>query len=325
MEFVRTLKALADPLRLRILAAVCEEELTVGEVQEVVQSVQSSVSRNLAILRGAGFIQDRKEGTNVYFSARQDMAEPTRELFKALQARVAELPEVRRDQARLAACRRRRLQRSQSYFESVAGDWERIRKSYFDDRVASLAIEKLLPRDLTLADIGCGTGSLTFELARFAGKVIGVDLSSEMLRRARALAKEQEIGNVEFRQGDALKLPLATHSVDAAFCVMVLHFLPDPARAVAGLCRITRPGGTVIVVDLVEHKQEWMREQMAHRWLGFGRKEIEKWFGRAGAHSVDYDLTGSFAGEKLARNGNQPVEIFVARAIMPANLKRKTE
>jgi ArsR family transcriptional regulator len=325
VDFIRSLKALADPLRLRILAAVCEEELTVGEVQEIVQSAQSSVSRNLAILRDAGFIHDRKEGTNVYFSARQDMAAPTRELFKALQARLAEIPEVRRDRARLAVCRRRRLQRSQSYFESVAGDWERIRKSYFDDRVASLAIEKLLPRDLTLADIGCGTGSLTFELARFARKVIGVDLAGEMLRRGRALAKERGIDNVEFRQGDALKLPLATHGVDAAFCVMVLHFLPDPERAIAGLCRITRPGGRVILVDLVEHKQEWMREQMAHRWPGFGRKQIEKWFGAAGAESVDYDLTGSFAGERLARNGNRPVEIFVAHASLPANSKRKTQ
>jgi ubiquinone/menaquinone biosynthesis C-methylase UbiE len=318
MEFIRSLKALADPLRLRILAALCEEELTVGEVQDVVQSVQSSVSRNLAILRGAGFVQDRKEGTNVYFSVRQDMAAPTRELFKSLQARLAEIPEVRRDRVRLAACRRRRLQRSQGYFESVAGDWERIRKSYFDDRVASLAIEKLLPRDLTVADIGCGTGSLTFELARFAHKVIGVDLSREMLRRARTVAREQKIDNVEFRQGDAVKLPLASNSVDAAFCVMVLHFLPDPARAIAGLCRITRPGGVVIVVDLVQHKQEWMREQMAHRWLGFDRDQVKQWFGQAGAGSIDYDLTGSFAGEKLARNGNRPVEIFVARASLPA-------
>lgn len=323
MEFIRSLKALADPQRLRILAAVCEEELTVGEVQDVVQSVQSSVSRNLAILRGAGFIQDRKEGTSVYFSARQDMAEPTRELFEALQARLGDMPEVKRDRVRLAACRRRRLQRSQGYFESVAGDWERIRKSYFDDRVASLAIEKLLPRNLTVADIGCGTGSLTFELARFARKVIGVDLSREMLRRGRALAGERKIDNVEFRQGDALKLPLASGSVDAAFCVMVLHFLPDPARAIAGLCRITRPGGAVIVVDLVEHQQEWMREQMAHRWLGFDRGQVEKWFSSAGAGPVDYDLTGSFAGEKLARNGNRPVEIFVARASLPANSKRK--
>jgi len=317
MEFVRALKALADPLRLRILAAVSEEELTVGEVQEVVESGQSSVSRNLAILREAGFVQDRKEGTSVYFSTRQKIPEPARELFKSLHSQLSGIPEVKRDQARLEACRRRRLLRSRSYFESVAGDWERIRKSYFDDRVTSLAIEKLLPRNLVLADIGCGTGSLTFELARFAGKVIGVDLSQEMLRRARAIAGERRVHNVEFRQGDALKLPLASHSVDAAFSVMVLHFLPDPQRAIAGLCRIARRAGKVIVVDLVEHKQDWMRQQMAHRWPGFDRGSIERWFQEAGAESVDYDLTGSYAGEKMARNGNRPVEIFVARAHLP--------
>lgn len=324
MEFVRTLKALADPLRLRILAAVAEEELTVGEVQDVVASMQSSVSRNLAILREAGFVQDRKEGTSVYFSTRPDMPEPARELFKSLHSRLGAIPEIKKDHARLEEARRRRLRRSQSYFESLAGDWERIRKSYFDDRITSLAIEKLLPRDLTLADIGCGTGSLTFELARFARSVIGVDLSPEMLRRARAVAKERAFRNVEFRQGDALKLPLDPASVDAAFCVMVLHFVPDPERVIAGLCRITRPGGSVILVDLVEHKQEWMREQMAHQWLGFDRDSIEKWFRGSGAESVDYDLTGSFAGEKMARNGNRPVEIFVARAILPEKKKKAT-
>jgi SAM-dependent methyltransferase len=318
MDFVRTLKTLADPLRLRVLAAVAEEELTVGEVQEVVASMQSSVSRNLAMLREAGFVRDRKEGTSVYFSVRADMPEPARELFNTFQARLGEIPDLKKDRLRLADCRQRRLHRSQSYFESVAGDWERIRKSYFDDRVTSLTIEKLLPRNLTLADIGCGTGSLTFELARFAGKVIGVDLSGEMLRRARAFAKERDLENVEFRQGDVLKLPLESHSVDAAFCVMVLHFLPDPARAIAGLCRVVRPGGAIILVDLVEHKQQWMREQMAHQWLGFDRGSIEGWFRAAGAPSLDYDLTGSFAGEKLARNGNRPVEIFVARAVLPS-------
>ena len=317
MDFVRTLKALADPIRLRVLAAVAEEELTVGEVQEVVESVQSSVSRNLAILRDAGFVQDRKEGTNVYFSVRQDMPEPAGEFFKSLQARLATLPEAKGDRARLEDCRRRRLHRSQGYFESVAGDWERIRKSYFDDRVTSLAIEKLLPRNLILADVGCGTGSLTVELARFAEKVIGVDLSQEMLRRARNVAKERQLRNVEFRRGDALKLPLEARSVDAAFCVMVLHFLSDPQQAIAELCRITRGEGSVIVVDLVQHNQEWMREQMAHRWLGFERSSIEEWFRDAGVTEITYELTGAYAGEKMARNGNRPVEIFVARAFLP--------
>src|ERR671918_1391814 len=118
MDIVRTIKALGDPLRLRVLAAVAKDELTVGEVQEVVGSVQSSVSRNLAILREAGFVQDRKEGTNVYFSVREEMPEPAGELFKSLQERLEELPDAKRDKARLEECRHRRLQRSQSYFES---------------------------------------------------------------------------------------------------------------------------------------------------------------------------------------------------------------
>jgi len=279
--------------------------------------VQSSASRNLAILREAGFVQDRKDGTNVYFSLRQDMPDAARELFKSLQSKLEQLPEAKQDRVRLQDCKRRRLSRSQNYFESLAGDWERIRKSYFDDRITSLAIEKLLPPNLVIADVGCGTGSLTFELARFARKVIGIDQSQEMLRHARKVAQGKEIGNVEFRPGDALKLPLERRSVDAAFCVMVLHFLPDPGRTIAELCRITRPGGAVIVLDLVAHNQEWMREQMAHRWLGFEKTSMEGWFRQAKVTNIDYELTGAYAGEKMARNGNRPVEIFIARASLP--------
>jgi SAM-dependent methyltransferase len=324
MDFVRTLKALADPMRLRVLAAVAQDELTVGEVQEVVDSAQSSVSRNLAILRDAGFVRDRREGTSVYFSTRPDMPDAAREVFHSLQSRLAALPDVKKDKARLEACRRRRSKRSRNYFETVAGDWERIRRSYFDDRVTSIAIEKLLPRDLVLADIGCGTGSLTFELARFARKVIGVDLSAEMLRRATTVANERQVRNTEFRVGDALALPLKSRYVDAAFCVMVLHFLSDPPRAISELCRVTRTGGRVILLDLVAHGQAWMREQMAHRWLGFEKSSIESWFRKAGLRQVEYEPTGTFAGAKLARNGNHPVEIFVASADIPATARKPT-
>ncbi|MGH7832063.1 MAG: ArsR/SmtB family transcription factor [Candidatus Binatia bacterium] len=317
MDLARILKALADRTRLRILAAVAEEELTVGEVQEIVGSVQSSVSRNLAILRDAGLIRDRKDGTNVYFSLRSDMSEPIKGLYQSLRPRFAELPEAKADRVRLAECRRKRINRFQNYFEGIAGDWERIRKSYFDDRVTSLAIEKLLPSNLTLADIGCGTGSLAFELARFAGRVIAVDLSQAMIRQARRLAEEKRTRNVDFVLGHAGHLPIENAKVDAAFCVMVLHFLERPAEAVRDLCRITRPGGSVILLDLAPHTQEWMKEQMQHRWLGFERQTIEKWLSDAGACKIEYELTGSYAGGQTERNGKQPVEIFVARAVIP--------
>ncbi|HWP56256.1 MAG TPA: metalloregulator ArsR/SmtB family transcription factor [Candidatus Acidoferrales bacterium] len=322
MELVRALKALADPLRLRVLAAVSQNELTVGEVQEVVQSVQSSVSRNLAILRDAGFIRDRKEGTNVYFSLREDMPAPARAIYQSTASRLAELPEVKSDQARLRACLRRRIARSRDYFERIAGDWERIRKSYFDDRVTSLAIEKLLPCGLVLADIGCGTGALTLELARLAKRVIGIDLSPAMIENAKRRAREKGLTNVEFRLGDAAKLPLAAASVDGAFCVMVLHFVEDPARAVHELCRITKPGGPVIVVDLVPHRQTWLQTEMAHRWLGFDRGAVEKWLRAGGAKDVEYELSGRYAGHRAAKNGKGRVELFVARGRLAAGPSR---
>jgi ubiquinone/menaquinone biosynthesis C-methylase UbiE/DNA-binding transcriptional ArsR family regulator len=317
MDWVRTFKALADPTRLRVLAAVAEDELAVGEIQEVVDAAQSAVSRNLAILRDAGFVRDRKQGTNVYFSLRPDMPEAAKQLFDSVARKFGELPGVKEDQRRLSQCRHRRAQKSRDYFEAVAGDWERIRKSYFDDRVTSLALEKLMPSDLILADVGCGTGSLSLELARFAKRVVAIDLSRAMLTRAAHLAKEKKISNVEFRRGDVEKLPIPDNSVDAAFCVMVLHFLENPDRAIQELCRITRPGGSVIVVDLVPHEEEWMKEEMAHRWLGFNRSSIERWFRAARAAQVEFELTGSYAGEKMNRNGKRPVEIFVARASLP--------
>ena len=313
------LKALADPMRLRVLAAVAEEELTVGEVQEIVGSVQSSVSRNLAILRDAGLIRDRKDGTNVYFSLRSDMSEPMKGLYQSLRPRFVEMPEAKGDRERLAECRRRRIKRFHNYFEAIAGDWERIRKSYFDDCVTSVAIEKLLPSNLMLADIGCGTGSLAFELARFAGRVIAVDLSQAMIQQARRLAEERQTTNVDFIIGHAGNLPLEEAKVDAAFCVMVLHFLERPAEAVRELCRITQPGGSVILLDLIPHTQEWMKEQMQHRWLGFEKQTIEKWLSDAGACKIEYELTGSYAGGQTEKNGKHPVEIFVTRAAIPAS------
>jgi ubiquinone/menaquinone biosynthesis C-methylase UbiE len=319
MDCVRTLKALADPTRLRILSAVASEELTVGEIREVVDSVQSSVSRHLAILREAGLVRHRREGTSVYFSLRPDMPDPARSLFAPLQARLAELPEASQDRARLAACLRRRAERSRAYFEAIAGDWERIRRSYFDDRIASLAIAKLLSPGLVVADVGCGTGALSFELARVARRVIGVDLSRAMIDHASRLARERGIANVEFRRGDAEALPLRSRSVDAAFCVMVLHFLADPPRAVAELFRITRRGGAVILLDLVPHDQTWMRAEMAHRWLGFDRATVEGWLRNCGAVAVDYELTGAYAGKRIERNGRRPVEIFIARGWVPGS------
>jgi ArsR family transcriptional regulator len=165
------------------------------------------------------------------------MPESIRALYQSLRPRLAEMPQAKTDRARLNECRRRRIKHFHNYFEAIAGDWERIRKSYFDDRVTSLAIEKLLPPNLVIADIGCGTGTLAFELARFAGRIFAVDLSPAMIHQAKRIAEEKEIRNVDFLLGHAGHLPVGNRKVDAAFCVMVLHFLARPADVVRELCR----------------------------------------------------------------------------------------
>ena len=231
MDFVRTLKALADPLRFRVLAAVAEEELTVGEVQEVVESVQSSVSRNLAILRDAGFVQDRKEGTNVYFSVAPGYAGSRRASFSSrCRHGWRRFPEVKRDRDALGGVPAPSLA---SLDRVISNRWPEtgsvFARSYFDDRVTSLAIEKLLPRNLTVADIGCGTGSLTFELARFARKVIGVDLSNEMLRRARAVAKERRDPQRRVPPGRRSQTAVGSRQRRRGVLCHGAAFSPDPA------------------------------------------------------------------------------------------------
>jgi ArsR family transcriptional regulator len=140
-----------------------------------------------------------------------------------------------------------------------------------------------------------------------------------MIRQAERLAQEKRTRNVDFLLGDAARLPLGDGQMDAAFCVMVLHFLERPAEAIRELCRITRPGGSVILLDLIPHTQEWMKEQMQHRWLGFDKPTIERWLGDVGAREIEYGLTGSYAGGQPEKNGKHPVEIFVARAVIPAS------
>jgi len=301
MDLVRTFKALSDPTRLRILAAVAEDEFDgrrgprgrgLGPVRGVAQSGDPP---------GGGFRARPAGGHERLFLAPPRHGGPGEKLFDSAAAGLCRSAESRRGRRRLDRCRQKRTRRSRGYFEAIAGDWERIRQSCFDDRLSSLALEKLLPANLVLADIGCGTGSLTRELARFAKKVIGVDLSPEMLRRANLLAREGEISNVEFRRGDAEKLPLARQSVDAAFCVMVLHFLEQPERALRELCRVTRRAARSCSWTSCRTRRSGCRR----RWRTVGWASIDprskKWFRAAGCTEVDFELTGSYAGEGQAQ------------------------
>ena len=179
------------------------------------------------------------------------------------------------------------------FFEWVAADWDMMRLSYYDERVIErmTAVSSLRGTE-TVADVGTGTGFVAAGIAPRVGRVLAVDNSTAMLEVARKNLHELEITNVELVEGDAGALPLETDSVDAAFANMVLHHAEDPAAMLKEMARVVRPGGTVAVVDEIEHPFAWMREEHADVWLGFGKGQVEGFFREAALEDFGYESLG---------------------------------
>jgi ubiquinone/menaquinone biosynthesis C-methylase UbiE len=177
---------------------------------------------------------------------------------------------------------------SKEYFAEVADQWDDLRAGYFTEEMRDDAIGRveLSPGDV-VADVGTGTGFVARGLASKVGRVIGFDESSEMLAVARK--NLSDVQNVEFIEAPGNELPLPDGLLDAVFANMYLHHSPDPAAAIAEMTRILKPGGTLVVTDVDEHDQTWMREAMADRWLGFKRDDIRAWFDAAGLADVVVD------------------------------------
>jgi ArsR family transcriptional regulator len=296
----KILKTLADPTRVRILSLLEREELAVQELMEVLAMAQSRVSRHLGILREAGLLRDRREGTYVFYRFTPPADGAWRDAWALARRELAGDPAAERDAAALARVLEARASRARSFFDSVGPEWDALRKVFNDDVLRARALAHLAPPDWTVADVGTGTGILAIELARLGLGVIAVDHSPRMLEAARAKLEEEGFafaegrfapagegaaaaaladgaGRVELRAGEASALPLADAEVDAALAHMVLHYLPAPADALREMARVVRPGGAVVVVDFVRHEAEWMREELGVQWLGFPPDEVAGW------------------------------------------------
>jgi arsenite methyltransferase len=200
---------------------------------------------------------------------------------------------------------------AQTYFASVAGQWDEIRSGYFTEHMRDAAIAKAnLPDHATVADIGAGTGFVTAGLASKAAKVYGFDASAEML--AVAQRNLEKFTNVELRQapGDSISLPDAT--VDGVFANMYLHHAPEPPAAIREMVRLLRPGGVICITDLDTHDHEWQREQMADLWLGFDRDDIRRWFAEAGLTNIDVDCAEGTCDACGPDGDVKPLSIFIA-------------
>jgi ArsR family transcriptional regulator len=303
-QLQRIFRTLGDPTRLRILALLEREELAVQELMEVLGMTQSRVSRHLGILRDARLLRDRREGTFVLYR----YAEPTDPAWGdalALARRAgAEDAAFARDREALERVLAARSARSRTFFEQVGPEWDAIRKVWGDELLRTRALHRLIPSGLRVLDLGTGTGALAFELASIGCRVIAVDHSPRMLEAARE--KLASLSGIELRLGDAARLPLATGEVDAAFAHMVFQYLPSPSDALAEMCRATRPGGRVVVVDFVKHEHEWMKQELGVLWMGFDPDALARELTAAGLADVRVER------QPLAARGGALPDAFIA-------------
>jgi ArsR family transcriptional regulator len=311
-QLQKVFRTLSDPTRVRVLALLEQQELAVQELMDVLGMAQSRVSRHLAILREAGLLQDRREGTYVFYRFAAPREGAWHEAWQLVRRQLRDDPLALGDAAALENVLRARAARTRSFFDAVGPEWDALRKVFNDDALRARAIAELVPPGLEVADVGTGTGILAAELARLGLRVVAIDHSARMLEAAAAKLEAEGVTGVELRQGEADRLPLADASVAAAFAHMVLHYLPSPADAIREMARAVAPGGRVVVVDFVRHEHDWMRQELGVVWLGFAPDELEGWFREAGLRGFRCETR---AGAASARD--LPAA-FIASAMKPA-------
>jgi ubiquinone/menaquinone biosynthesis C-methylase UbiE/biotin operon repressor len=272
MELLKAMRLLGDKGRVRMLRLLAQEELSVAELQEILGMGQSRISMQLSQLKQAGFVEVRRSGQkNLYRSAAPPGAKTIVE--EVILRSVDEISEVGHDDRGLKLILERRKDKLRGYFDELAG---RFGRNYVPGRswqALSEMLLRLLP-PLDIADLGAGEGTLSLLLAQRAKRVIAVDNSEKMVEYGRSVAERNGVKNLEYRRGDIEELPIASAEVDLVLMHQVLHHALHPSAAIVEAFRILRPGGRIVVLDLLKHEVEAAREMYADVWLGFSQVEL---------------------------------------------------
>ncbi len=277
--------ALSDPTRCRMLLLLEKHELTVTELCSVLQLPQSTVSRHLKTLADDAWVTSRRDGTSRFYSMPVDDLDPAAaKLWPLISEQVTSTRGAEHDGRRLRSVLGRRRAKSQEFFASAAAGWDRLRGELFGDEFFLWAVLGLIDPNLVVGDLGCGTGQLTEVVAPHVRRVISVDGSEDMLEAARQ--RLSGASNVDIRQGELETLPIESGELDVAMLSLVLHYSPEPPRALAEVGRVIRTGGRVLVVDMLPHDREEYQQQMGHVWLGFSESQITRLLGGAGFEQV---------------------------------------
>ena len=257
------LTALADPIRARLLLVLERHELTVSELRAALQLPQSTVSRHLRALGDAGWVASREDGTsNRYRMSTRELDAPARKLWQSVREEVGGMATAARDAERVRSVMAARHSTSQQFFASSAAQWDKLRAELFGSRTELLALLGLLDPRWIVGDLGCGTGQLSEAMAPFVKRVIAVDESPAMLRASRARLSAH--ANVDVREGTLETLPIEGGELDAAILSLVLHYVADPALALAGIYRALKKEARVLIVDMMPHDRAEYRQTMGH-------------------------------------------------------------
>jgi ArsR family transcriptional regulator len=279
------MSALADPTRCRLLLLLERHEMTVSELCAVLRLPQSSVSRHLKTLADDDWVTSRRDGTSRFYSMPlDDLDSGASRLWPLIREQVATTATAGQDEQRLHDVLARRRAKSEEFFATAAAGWDRLRGDLFGDTFFLWAVLGLIDPSLTVGDLGCGTGQLAETVAPHVHRVIAVDASDDMLTAARA--RLGKLSNVDLRQGDLEALPIPAGELDAAVMSLVLHYSPDPARALTEVARVLQPGGRVLIVDMLPHEHGEYQQQMGHVWLGFSDKQTTRFLTAAGFGNV---------------------------------------
>lgn len=285
---LKYLRALSDPTRLRIVALLEKDELSVNELQEITRMGQSRISTHLGLLLDSGLVQSRRDGKRAFYKLGQGNGGLSQFVHLAIKG-AHELPEHAGDQINLKRILHRRREQAQVYFNQVAGRFDRVYGPGRSWQAFGHLLLRILP-PLVVVDLGAGEGLLSELLARRCKKVIAVDNSEKIVAFGAAKAKKNNLKNLEFRLGDLQTPPVELDTADLVILSQALHHAEDPARALSAAARILKPGGQLMILDLARHQFEQAHQLYGDRWLGFAESELHEWLEKAGLKKIEISV-----------------------------------
>jgi ArsR family transcriptional regulator len=291
-------RLLSDSTRLRLLRLLTRDRFNVTELTGILGVAQSNVSRHLGLLKDAGLVTEEREAGYVYYrvveDARSNGQGPLWALLDTHFESAAADRTVRADESRTQEVLRVRKEN----FETTHGDPRQLvpGRSW---AAWARALGHLLP-PLDVADIGCGEGYLTLETARWAKSVVGIDRNADVLERAKALAARRNVKNVTWKKGEMARLPLRDASVDVALLSQSLHHADEASHAIVDAVRVLRPQGKLLILELREHDEVWVRKRFGDIYLGFSHAQLETLLREAGLRDVKVTVGASKPGDPFA-------------------------